>query len=187
VTVIERRARRLRKLRVVALCDISGSMDVYANYLLQFLFALQRETAGVRTFVFSTHLHDVSHLLRRTRFEQALGGLGRAVQAWGGGTAIAQSFAEFREWYGRDLLTPRTVVIIASDGWERGDPVRLGRELGEIRRRARRVIWLNPLKGRDGYEPLAAGMAAALPHVDHFLAANTIASLGQLKRVLDRA
>ncbi|MGH2610907.1 MAG: vWA domain-containing protein, partial [Tepidiformaceae bacterium] len=165
-------------------CDVSGSMDVYSGQLLQFLYALQAESGGVHTFVFSTRLHDVTHILRRKQYEEALSGLAAAVQSWSGGTTIGQCIGEFNMRYGARLLTPRTVVLVVCDGWERGEPERLAREMAVLKRRAYRVIWLNPLKGHDGYEPLARGMAAALPYVDHFLAGNSIQSLERLKRTL---
>jgi hypothetical protein len=184
VVRLSRRRPKLRRLKVVALCDVSGSMDVYSSYLLQFLYALQAEAGGVRTFVFSTRLHDVTHLMRRKQFDAALAGLSAAVDTWSGGTTIGQCIGEFNVRYGNSVVGPRTVVIVISDGWERGDPTRLAHEMAVLHRRAYRVIWLNPLKGHDGYEPLAAGMAAALPSVDHFLAANTLESLERLKRTL---
>jgi uncharacterized protein with von Willebrand factor type A (vWA) domain len=184
VVRLARQRRRLQKLRIVALCDVSGSMDAYSRQLLQFLYALQAESGGVSTFVFSTRLHDVTHILRRKQYEEALGGLEGAVESWSGGTTIGQCIGEFNMRYGARLLTPRTVVLIVCDGWERGDPERLAREMAVLKRRAYRVIWLNPLHGREGYEPLARGMAAALPYVDHFLAGNTIESLERLKRTL---
>ena len=184
VVELARKRRKLRRLRVVVLCDVSGSMDAYANHLLQVFAALQAESGGVHTFVFSTRLHEVTAVLRRKRFDAVLGGLSDSVEAWSGGTTIGACLAEFNRHYGKSLIGPRTVVIIASDGWERGDPAALGREMRLIRRRAQRIIWLNPLKAREGYEPLAVGMAAALPHVDHFLAANSLAALERLKQVL---
>jgi len=184
VVELARRRRKLRRLRVVALCDVSGSMDRYGEWLLQFLYALQQASGGVRTFVFSTRLHDVTHVLRRKRFDDVLAGLARTVDTWSGGTTIGQCLGEFNTRHGARLLTPRTVVIIASDGWERGDTARLKREMAAIHRRAHRVVWLNPLKGHAGYEPLAAGMSSALPFVDHFLAANSLDSLRRLARVL---
>jgi uncharacterized protein with von Willebrand factor type A (vWA) domain len=184
VVRLARQRRRLQKLRVVALCDVSGSMDVYSGQLLQFLYALQAESGGVSTFVFSTRLHDITHLLRRKHYDDALAGLAAAVETWSGGTTIGQCIGEFNMRYGARLLTPRTVVLIVCDGWERGDPARLAREMAVLKRRAYRVIWLNPLKGHGGYEPLARGMAAALPYVDHFLAGNTIEGLEKLKRTL---
>lgn len=184
VVRLARQRRRLRKLRIVALCDVSGSMDAYSRQLLQFLYALQVESGGVSTFVFSTHLHDVTHILRRKQYEEALAGLAAAVDSWSGGTTIGQCLGEFNTRYGARLLTPRTVALIVCDGWERGDPERLAREMAVLKRRAYRVIWLNPLRGREGYEPLARGMAAALPYVDHFLAGNSIENLERLKRTL---
>lgn len=184
VVELARQRRRLQKLRIVALCDVSGSMDLYSQHLLQFLYGLQAESGGVRTFVFSTRLHDVSHILRRKRYEDAVAGLAAAVDTWSGGTTIGQCLGEFNMRYGAQLLTPRTVVLVVSDGWERGDTERLAHEMAMLKRRAYRVIWLNPLRGHEGYEPLARGMAAALPHVDHFLPANTIESLERLKRTL---
>jgi uncharacterized protein len=186
VVRLERQRPKLRRLKIVALCDVSGSMDVYSSYLLQFLYALQAEAGGVRTFVFSTRLHDVTHILRRKQYEQALAGLTAAVDTWSGGTTIGQCIGEFNLRYASSVVGPKSVVIIVSDGWERGDTTRLAHEMSVLHRRAYRVIWLNPLKGRGGYEPLAAGMAAALPYVDHFLAANTLESLERLKRTLSK-
>lgn len=184
---LARRRRKQQRLRVVALCDVSGSMDVYSAFLLQFLFALQRQHGLVRTFVFSTQLEDVTAALRQKRFDQALASIERQVRRWSGGTSIGESLAQFNARFGSELLTPRTIVLVLSDGWERADPSVLARELEFIRRRVRQVIWLNPLKGRQGYEPLAAGMAAALPHVDQFLAANSLESLERLSRILARS
>ena len=184
VVALEHRRPRIQRLKIVALCDVSGSMDVYSSYLLQFVYALQSQSGGVRTFVFSTRLHDVTGILRRKSFASVLEGLAASIDTWSGGTAIGQSIAEFNARFARRLVGPRTVVLIVSDGWERGDVERLRREMAVLHRRAHSIIWLNPLKGRDGYEPLAAGMAAALPFVDHFLAANTLESLERLKRTL---
>jgi hypothetical protein len=184
VVRLARQQRKQRKLRVVALCDVSGSMDTYSGYLLQFLHALQGSSSGVRTFVFSTQLHDITAVLRRKRFEEVLERLAAGAGTWSGGTTIGACLRQFNEGYAARLVGPRTVVMVISDGWERGDAGALAREVAALHRRAHRVIWLNPLKGREGYEPLAAGMAAALPHIDHFLPAHSIESLEQLKRTL---
>jgi uncharacterized protein len=106
------------------------------------------------------------------------------VETWSGGTSIGQSLAEFNANWAPSVVSPRSVVIIISDGWERGDVETLRRELRTLSRRAYRIIWMNPLKGHEGYQPLAAGMSAALPFIDHFLPANTIESFEQLKRTL---
>ncbi|OAI38595.1 hypothetical protein AYO38_09350 [bacterium SCGC AG-212-C10] len=186
VVHIEQRRRKLRKLRVVALCDVSGSMDIYSHWLLQFLYALQNEAGAVRTFVFSTRVHDVTALLKRKRYEDAVAAISGTVDTWSGGTTIGACLGEFNVRWAGGLLSPRTVLIIASDGWERGDPERLAREMAVLSRRVYCVIWLNPLKGRAGYEPLAAGMSVALPYVDTFLPANSLASLERLQRTLAR-
>ena len=181
------RQPKLQRLRVVALCDVSGSMDAYSPFILQFLYALQKEGGLVRTFVFSTNLEDVTAALRGRRFDQALRSIANEATRWSGGTTIGRNLAEFNERHAAELVSPRTVVIIISDGWERGDSDQLAGQLALLRRRARRIIWLNPLKGREGYQPLAKGMAAALPYVDDFLAANSLAALEALSRVLMRA
>lgn len=180
---LARRRPQVGRLDVVALCDVSGSMDTYASWILQFLLALQAKTGSVRTFAFSTRLYDISPAVANKRFEDVRSAIAAAVPSWSGGTTIGACLGEFNERY-RHLVTPRTVVIIASDGWERGDVSRMARELERVHRRARRVTWINPLKGRGGYEPLAKGMAAALPHVDNFLAANSLAALKRLALTL---
>lgn len=182
---LARRRPQLGRLNVVALCDVSGSMDTYASWILQFLWALQAKTGSVRTFAFSTRLYDISPVLANKRFEDVRLAVAATVPSWSGGTTIGACLGEFNERY-HQLVTPRTVVIIASDGWERGDVSRMAREIERIHRRARRVTWINPLKGRDGYEPLAKGMAAALPHVDDFLAANSLAALKRLALTLSQ-
>ena len=176
---LARRRPQVGRLEVVALCDVSGSMDAYASWMLQFLWALQAKTGNVRTFAFSTRLYDISPALASKRFDDVRAAVAATVPSWSGGTTIGACLGEFNERY-RHLATSRTVLLIASDGWERGDVNRMARELERLHRRVRRVIWVNPLKGRDGYEPLAKGMAAALPHIDDFLPAN---SLGALKRL----
>lgn len=176
--------RKLRKLRVVALCDVSGSMDAYSGFLLQFLYALQNEVGGVHTFAFSTRLYNLTPLLRRKRFSEMLERLQGTIDTWSGGTSIGASLADFNANWAPSVVSPRTVVIIASDGWERGDVETLRREMRALSRRAYRVIWMNPLKGHAGYQPLAGGISAALPFVDHFLPANTLASFETLRRTL---
>ncbi len=177
------RKRRPRRARLVALCDVSGSMDLYSRFLVQFLYALQNGLGRVETFTFSTRLTRVTGCLRGRSFAAALERLG-AVEDWSGGTRIGENLERFnREWAGR-LLDRRAVVLVLSDGWDTGDPELLARELLAIRRRARTLIWLNPLLGQSSYEPLAQGMAAALPLVHHFLPAHNLASLGALERYL---
>jgi uncharacterized protein len=172
------RQRKRRKVRLVLLCDVSGSMDLYSRFLLQFLFALQHVFARVETFTFSVRLTRVTDLLRARSYREVLRRLSD-VRDWSGGTRIGESLAEFnRHW--AHLVDRRTIVIVLSDGWDTGDPDVLATELLRIKRRAGRVIWLNPLLGNPSYEPLTRGMAAALPLVDHFAAAHNLAALRDL-------
>jgi uncharacterized protein with von Willebrand factor type A (vWA) domain len=153
-------------------------MDLYSRFLMQFLFALQRVFARVDTFTFSVRLTRVTEHLRGRSYREVLKRL-EAVRDWSGGTRIGESLAEFnRGW--PSLVDRRTIVVILSDGWDTGDPELLASELLRIKRRAGRVIWLNPLLGNPSYEPLTRGMAAALPLVDHFAAAHNLAALRDL-------
>jgi len=175
---LRRRARRRRKVRLVLLCDVSGSMDLYSRFLLQFLYALQNVFGRVETFTFATRLTRVSDLLRGPSYKRALRRL-TEVRDWSGGTRIGESIREFNQTWGR-LVDRRTIVLVLSDGWDTGEPEVLAREMLTLKRRAARVIWLNPLLGNPSYGPLTRGMAAALPLVDHFAAAHNLASLREL-------
>src|SRR6266705_1556690 len=175
---LRRRARRRRKVRLVLLCDVSGSMDLYSRFLLQFLFALQNVFERVETFTFSTRLTRVSDHLKGRSYRQVLRRL-TDVRDWSGGTRIGESLAQFnREW--SRVVDRRTIVIVLSDGWDTGEPDLLAGELLRIKRRAGRVIWLNPLLGNPSYEPLTRGMAAALPLVDDFAPGHNLAALRDL-------
>jgi uncharacterized protein with von Willebrand factor type A (vWA) domain len=176
------RARKPKKTKLVLLCDVSGSMDLYSRFLLQFLFAVQNVFRRVETFTFSTRLTRITPHLRSRSYRQVLRRLGE-VRDWSGGTRIGESLAEFNREWGR-IVDRRTIVIILSDGWDTGDPDVLATEMLRIKRRAARVIWLNPLLGNPSYEPLTRGMAAALPLVDHFAPAHNLASLRDLAQRL---
>lgn len=177
------RRRKPRRTRLVVLADVSGSMDLYSRFLLQFLYALQSSFARVETFVFATRLSRITEPLGAPRYAAALERMAAHVRDWSGGTRIGECLAAFeREW--GTLVDRRTVVVILSDGWDTGDPAELGDALARVRRRAGRVIWLNPLLGSPGYEPLTRGMQAALPHVDVFHPAHDLASLESLVRHL---
>lgn len=177
------RERKRQKIRLVVLCDVSGSMDVYSRFLLQFLFALQHSFNRVETFTFSTRLTHVTPYLRGRSYLWALKNL-TAVRDWSGGTKIGESLAAFNREHAMRMIDRRTIVVILSDGWDTGEPDLLERELRQLRRRAGRLIWLNPLLGNPGYEPLTRGMAAALPHLDTFAPAHNLASLHDLARHL---
>jgi uncharacterized protein with von Willebrand factor type A (vWA) domain len=172
------RQRRRRKVRLLLLCDVSGSMDLYSRFLLQFVFALQSVFSRVETFTFATRLTRVTQYLKARSYRQALRRL-TEVRDWSGGTRIGESLATFnREW--PHLVDRRTIVIVLSDGWDTGEPETLATELMRIKRRAGRLLWLNPLLGNPSYEPLTRGMAAALPLIDDFAPAHNLAALRDL-------
>lgn len=177
-----RRRRRVRRLRLTLLCDISGSMDLYSRQLVQLLFAVQNELRGVSTFVFSTRLHEITNLLKTRSFDEALARIGRDVDSWSGGTSIGRCLVRFERTHARRRVDSRTVLVIISDGWERGDVDELRQAMAALRRRAYRIVWLNPLLGHPGYQPVARGMAAALPFVDAFLPAHNLDSLSRAVR-----
>jgi hypothetical protein len=179
-----RRRRRVQKSQVVLLCDVSGSMDLYSRFLVQFVYALQHAVSRVETFVFSTSLTRVTDALSEVELRRALDQVARTVPNWSGGTKIGASLRQFLDGYGRGLLGERTVVIIISDGWDTGEVEVLAAAMRELNRRSTRVIWLNPLLGGVGYEPLCQGMRVALPHVDVFAPAHNLESLRRLERHL---
>ncbi len=184
VLELHRQRRRISTLRLVVLCDVSGSMDSYSRFLVQFLYAMQAELRHVSTFVFSTRLNEVTHLLRRRTFDEALAQIRTDVDSWSGGTSIGASLYAFDRRYGKQRLSARTVVVIVSDGWDRGDPALITRAMASIKRRSYRILWLNPLIAARGYQPVAKGMAAALPFVDYFLPVHNLESLVRVARTL---
>ncbi|HEX4382851.1 MAG TPA: VWA domain-containing protein [Myxococcales bacterium] len=183
VVELRRRKRRPRKTRIVAICDVSGSMDLYSQFLLQFLFALQGTLARVESFVFATGLKRVSDILQQPDYRGALRGLSAEVEDFSGGTRIGECLATFNRDYAR-FVDRRTVVVILSDGWDTGEPAVLSEAMESLRFRSRKVIWLNPLLGSPGYEPLTQGMQAALPHVSVFAPVHNLAALRALERHL---
>jgi hypothetical protein len=170
---------------IVVICDISGSMERHSRLLLRFVQALSASSA-VRTeaFVFGTRLTRVTRLLHDRNRDRALARVAEAVNDWAGGTRIGESFREFNQHWARRTLRTSGVVIVISDGWDRGDPALVATETARLRRNCHRLIWLNPLAGTPGYQPLAGGMRAAFPYIDDFLAAGTVASLERLGEIL---
>ena len=181
--VWRRRVRRPRS--IVVLCDVSGSMERHARILLRFAQALTR-ASGVRTesFVFGTRLTRITHELRGRDPDLAIRRVSETVTDWSGGTRIGESLRTFNLRWARRVLRSSGVVIVVSDGWDRGDSALVGVETARLQRNCHRLIWLNPLAGGDGYEPLAAGMAMAYPFVDDFLPIHNLASLERLGEVL---
>jgi uncharacterized protein with von Willebrand factor type A (vWA) domain len=177
-----RRAEAPRKL--VVLCDVSGSMEAYSRAMLLFLHALMRTGGGVEVFAFGTRLTRLSDELATRDPEEALRRAATRVVDWAAGTRIGASLKAFNDVWGRRALTRGAVVIVVSDGWERGDAAQVGREMQRLHRAAYAVIWVNPMKGSPEYEPLAGGMRAALPYVDRFVSGHDLSSLVELAGLL---
>jgi uncharacterized protein with von Willebrand factor type A (vWA) domain len=180
------RKKRIKKTRVVLLCDVSGSMDCYSRFLIQFMYGLQNELWGVETFVFSTSLSRITHLIRTKDIVNALEKISGSILGWSGGTNIGRSLHTFNRSFAPSMVTHRTVVVIISDGWDRGDVSLLEREMQDLKRRAKKIIWLNPLLASENYEPLCKGMQAALPYLDLFLSVHNVNSLVSLGRTLQK-
>jgi uncharacterized protein with von Willebrand factor type A (vWA) domain len=184
--LMERRYREpgLRPRRIVLVCDVSGSMAPYARMLLQYLQASVAARTRVEAFVFGTRLTRVTRDLEGRDPDRALHRAAERVSDWSGGTRIGAALAELNREHGR-RIGRGAVVVILSDGWDRGDPALLGTEMARLRRTAHRLVWLNPLAADPRYEPLTRGMRAALPHVDHLLPGNSIASLESLADLME--
>jgi uncharacterized protein with von Willebrand factor type A (vWA) domain len=170
---------------LVVLCDISGSMERHSRLLLRFVQALSASSeVRAESFVFGTRLTRVTRLLRDKDRDRALARVSDAVNDWAGGTRIGESFRSFNQQWARRSLRSSGVVIVVSDGWDRGDPNLVAAETARLRRNCHRLVWLNPLAGTPGYQPLAGGMRAAYPYIDDFLPAGTVASLERLGEIL---
>jgi len=178
-----RRRPRMRRRPLVVVCDVSGSMERYSRLLMIFAHAIARRE-DLEAFVFSTRLTRITRLLRQRDLDRALASVSKGVHDFSGGTRIGDALADFNRHWARRVLGHGAVVIIISDGWDRGNPEQLTAELIHLRRSAHRLIWLNPLLGSEGYQPLTRGMAAALPYCDDFLAAHNVQALDDLGRLL---
>jgi uncharacterized protein len=182
---LHRRTHRRRPRRVVLLVDVSGSMGAYADALLRFAHAATRlHHTPTEVFTVGTRLTRVTRELAARDPDTAMAGVSGAVPDWRGGTRLGVLLKEFCDRWGQRGMARGAVVVILSDGWERGDATLLGEQMARLGRLAHRVVWANPHRARPGYEPLAAGMAAALPHVDDFVAGHSLAALEELARVV---
>ena len=178
------RQRKRKPLRLVVLLDASGSMSMYTGVFLRFIHGVLDEFREAEAFLFHTRLAHVSDAMKEKDAARALDRLSMMAQGAGGGTRIGESLATFNRWHAARIIHSRTCVMIVSDGYETGDAALLGREMAQLARRCRRIVWLNPMMGWEGYAPEAAGMKAALPHVDLFAPANTLKSLAALEPYL---
>jgi uncharacterized protein with von Willebrand factor type A (vWA) domain len=185
---LERRRRRDKPRRLVLLLDVSGSMSSYADSFLRFGHAaVRRRPSSTEVFTIGTRLARVTRELRHRDPDAALRAAGQAIPDWHGGTRLADTLQAFMLRWGRRGLARGAVVVLCSDGWERGDPQPLADQVEQLSRLAYRLIWVNPHRGKAGYAPVQAGMAAVLPYLDDFVAGHNLAALEDLVEVISRA
>lgn len=184
VTRLARLSRKIKERPLVVLADISGSMERYSRVILQLCYGLSRNLGSVESFVFATRLTRITSQLRIRNVDRALAEAAAEIVDWSGGTRIGECVGAFNRRWGRRVLRRGAVVLIVSDGWERGDVDRLRREMRHLHDRCYRLIWLNPHLGHPEYEPLAEGMAACLRFVDDFLPIHNLDALATLGEVL---
>jgi uncharacterized protein len=181
------RRKKLQELKLVIVLDVSGSMNPYSIFFVRFAYALQKYFKRVDTFLFSTQLTEITSALRARQLRDALDALAQEAAGWSGGTKIGDSLRNLNIRHGRRLFSRDTVFMVLSDGWDTGDPAMLAAELSAIKRRVRKLIWLNPLLGMADYQPITRGMSAALPYIDVFAPAHNLQSLLELEGHLRRA
>jgi uncharacterized protein with von Willebrand factor type A (vWA) domain len=180
VVRLKRQMRRLRPRPLVLFCDVSGSMERHSRMLLHFAHVVMARHHRVEAFLFATELSHITHQLRQPRADAALTAVAQSVSQWSGGTRIGAALKSFRQRWSRRVLHGGSIVLLISDGWDRGDPQELAEQVAWLQRSCRRLIWLNPLIGTADYAPLTRGLQAALPFVDDFLPARTLTNLVDL-------
>lgn len=166
-----------KKLKLVLLCDVSKSMELYSRFFINLIYAFQHSYDRIETFVFSTAIHQITDLLQNYEFDKAFEFIADRVPQWSGGTTIGQSIETFVDSYGHKLLTKKTCVFIISDGWDTGDASLLANSMRKIHKQSKKVIWLNPLAGNPNFSPDVIGLQAALPYIDVLESAHNLESL----------
>jgi len=182
---LAKRKRKIKKIKLIALSDVSGSMDCYSKFFIPFIYGMQDGVRGVETFVFSTRLTRITELLKNRSIDEALKEISKVVLHWSGGTNIGSCLQAFNNEFAPIMLNKKTVVMIISDGWDRGDAELLESEMMILKRNCHKIIWLNPLLGSPNYQPLCRGIKAVLPYLSHFLPLHNLSSLIALGRTLN--
>jgi uncharacterized protein with von Willebrand factor type A (vWA) domain len=177
--------RKLRRRPLIFIADVSGSMERYSEMLLYFAHAARGRLGKVEAFVFSTHLTRITRQLSRRDPTSAIAEVSAAVDDWSSGTKIGEAIGRFNQEWSRRVTRGGPIVIIVSDGWDRGEPELLNREMSRLRRSVHRIVWLNPLAGRPGFAPETRGMQAALPFIDDFLPAANLTDLTSVIALLE--
>jgi uncharacterized protein with von Willebrand factor type A (vWA) domain len=186
--MIELRMRqpKPKPFRLILFCDVSGSMDIYSQFFLIFMYELQNHYPHCETFVFSTHLSHITFLLKRRVLEESLRLLSKKVSDWSGGTNIGGALYQFRQFSSHLLNFKGAIFLIFSDGWDRGDNRILESEIRNLKRQVKRLIWLNPLLGSKNYQPLCKGISTVLPYLDYFLPCHNFLSLRNLSSIVTK-
>ena len=184
--LLDFRKKKLKKRRVIFFCDVSGSMDIYTLMILQFIHALRRIDRQTEIFLFSTDLSRATHLFNPGDFTAAVTQIPGAISDWGGGTRIGHCLKLFNETFGTRRLSNKDIVMIFSDGWDRGEIDLLDNQMALLNRKAYKIIWINPLMGTRDYEPICRGMSAALPYVDYFLPLGNLKDLRSISQTLKK-
>ena len=181
--IIHHKPKRNR-VKLVVLCDVSRSMELYSAFLIQFIYAFQQVYNRMETFVFSTSLTRITTVLKQKNFREALHLLGAEKSGWAGGTRIGESLDAFVKDHAKKMIDSKTIVIILSDGWDTGNIDTLKKSMAYIHNKAKKLIWLNPSAGYSGYRPDVAGMKAAMPYIDKFAPVHNAESLQKLGKLL---
>lgn len=184
---LEKTAPKRDKYRLLILLDVSGSMDKYSFYLLKFLWSLRNHFKDIEAFAFSTRLERITDYISEKELYQALFAISNDLTHWSGGTKIGDCLKSFNDKYRQRYLNGKTITIVMSDGLDTGEPEVLEEAIQKIKLKSKKLIWLNPLKGMDGYEPIQMGMKTAMPSVSHFAAAHNFESLLNLEKILSNA
>ena len=184
--LLDFRKKKLKKRRIIFFCDVSGSMDIYTLMILQFIHALRQIDRQTEIFFFSTDLSRATQQFEQGDFASAMTQFPEVISDWGGGTRIGHCLKLFNETYGARQLSGKDIVMIFSDGWDRGEIDLLDSQMAFLKRKAYKIIWLNPLMGTRDYEPICRGMSAALPYVDYFLPMGNLKDMRSISQTLKK-
>jgi hypothetical protein len=178
------RKKRIKKTRLILLCDVSGSMEQYSRFLIHIIYAMYQELNQLDVAVFSTHMTMITDCLNTDNIDDSLDEVTKTAYDWAGGTNIGQCLHEFNHCLSREMSSSRSIIVILSDGWDRGNAAIMAEEMKQLRNHVHKILWLNPLLGHNEYQPLCQGMQTALPYIDHFMPAHNLESFARLIKQL---
>ena len=178
------RKKRIKKTRLILLCDVSGSMEKYSRFLIHIIYVMYQELNQLEVAVFSTHMTVITDCLDSDKIDDSLDKITKMAHDWAGGTDIGQCIQEFNHFLSQKMSTSHTIIVILSDGWDRGNASNMADEMKRLHNYAHKILWLNPLMGHDEYQPLCQGMQTALPYIDYFMPAHNLESFAKLIKQL---